>query len=356
MADPSSRARISVAMGTYNGEHFIREQLESLAQQTLLPYELVVRDDASTDRTLRRVEEFARDAPFPVRIYKNNTRLGYPDNFIKAAGLTRGEWIAFCDQDDVWLPKKLEQVGAGIAECGGLVLVVHSAELVNEHLERTGGRYPNIRRRRIVGTLAHSQTPLYPGFCCTFARALLDEVRWDVEEPRAQHTHDSWICFLANAIGYTYYIPEPLVLYRRHNNTVTGGYDRRLLLSTINHARNASSDDYQRHSQINLGYAYLLQSRSKETKSWAISAELRRACAHYIRFSRRLDSRALLYRGRRFRSRIEVFLSLLMEGAYIGRSPLKGRIGQPSGIVLGRRALAKDVVVTLLGSSFIAKH
>src|SRR5262249_24814222 len=79
----SSQARISVAMATYNGARFIRQQLESLAQQTLLPHELVVRDDVSTDRTLSIVEEFSRHAPFPVRIHKNDVRLGYPDNFMR---------------------------------------------------------------------------------------------------------------------------------------------------------------------------------------------------------------------------------------------------------------------------------
>ena len=119
-ASSSSRPRVSVAMGTYNGERFIRQQLESIAQQTLLPCELVVRDDASTDGTLTIVEEFASHAPFPVRIHKNDVRLGYPDNFMQAAILTNGDWIAFCDQDDFWLPQKLERVLAIAARQIGL--------------------------------------------------------------------------------------------------------------------------------------------------------------------------------------------------------------------------------------------
>src|SRR6516165_6563427 len=102
-------------MATYNGAHFIRAQLESIAQQTLLPSELVVRDDASSDHTLNIVEQFASHAPFPIRIYRNAVRLGYPDNFMQAAALTTGKWIAFCDQDDIWLSQKLERVAGTIA-------------------------------------------------------------------------------------------------------------------------------------------------------------------------------------------------------------------------------------------------
>jgi glycosyltransferase involved in cell wall biosynthesis len=78
---------VSVAMATYNGEAHIHEQLLSLANQSLAPVELVVADDCSGDRTLDIVREFARTAPFAVRIYENETRLGYRANFMRAASL-----------------------------------------------------------------------------------------------------------------------------------------------------------------------------------------------------------------------------------------------------------------------------
>src|SRR5690349_15385572 len=106
--------RISVAMATYNGAPFLPEQLQSLAAQTLPPFELVVCDDGSTDRTIQILREFATSAPFPVRIHENSERLGFGDNFLKAAALCQGDWIAFCDQDDIWLPHKLETVARHI--------------------------------------------------------------------------------------------------------------------------------------------------------------------------------------------------------------------------------------------------
>src|SRR4051812_44291759 len=97
---------ISVAMGAYNGEAFIGEQLASIAGQSKLPIELVICDDASTDSTVNRIEEFARAAPFPIRTYRNEANLGVAGNFGRAIGLCNGDLIALSDQDDVWKPGK----------------------------------------------------------------------------------------------------------------------------------------------------------------------------------------------------------------------------------------------------------
>ena len=86
----------------------MREQLESIAAQTLLPVELVVCDDGSTDDTMALVRDFARWAPFAVRLYGNENRLGVIANYSRTVSLCRGDYIALCDQDDLWRPEKLE--------------------------------------------------------------------------------------------------------------------------------------------------------------------------------------------------------------------------------------------------------
>ena len=100
--------RISVAMCTFNGEKYLSQQLGSILNQTVLPVELVICDDGSTDQTLELAHTFAQQAPFPVRIIANSQRLGSTKNFEKAIGLCSGEIISLCDQDDVWYPRKLE--------------------------------------------------------------------------------------------------------------------------------------------------------------------------------------------------------------------------------------------------------
>ena len=100
---------ISIALCTYHGERFLQEQLDSFLQQTRLPDELVVCDDGSTDLTVPILEAFGVQAPFPVRLSINSQNLGFTKNFEKAISLCRGEIIAMSDQDDVWLPEKLEK-------------------------------------------------------------------------------------------------------------------------------------------------------------------------------------------------------------------------------------------------------
>src|SRR5262245_39518929 len=99
---------VSIAMATCNGEKYIRRQLDSLAAQKQIPAELVIADDKSEDNTISIIDGFAKTAPFPVRVYRNETRLGYRANFMRAAGLCQSELIGFCDQDDNWYPQKIE--------------------------------------------------------------------------------------------------------------------------------------------------------------------------------------------------------------------------------------------------------
>ena len=91
-------ATVSIALATWNGARFLRDQLASYECQTILPTELVVSDDGSTDRTLEILAEFARSATFPVR---SGERLAFVDNFFRAANACTSQFIAFSDQDDV---------------------------------------------------------------------------------------------------------------------------------------------------------------------------------------------------------------------------------------------------------------
>src|SRR5690349_6024675 len=101
------RLSLSIALASYNGGRYIREQLDSIARQTRLPDELVISDDASTDSTPEIIEEFARSAPFPVHFLKNSERLGAIGNFEAAIRACKGTIIFLCDQDDVWYPEKV---------------------------------------------------------------------------------------------------------------------------------------------------------------------------------------------------------------------------------------------------------
>jgi glycosyltransferase involved in cell wall biosynthesis len=97
-------------MAAYNGQRFLEEQVLTLSEQVRLPDEVVICDDASTDRTPEILAHFARRAPFPVRLVINDQRLGWRENFLKSASLCTYDYIALCDQYDLWLLDKLPVV------------------------------------------------------------------------------------------------------------------------------------------------------------------------------------------------------------------------------------------------------
>lgn len=99
---------ISIALSTYNGEKFLREQLNSLLSQTYRPVEIVIVDDCSTDNTCSIIESYLIEYPTKIKFFKNSINIGYNKSFEKAFSLCVGDFIAISDQDDIWLPEKIE--------------------------------------------------------------------------------------------------------------------------------------------------------------------------------------------------------------------------------------------------------
>lgn len=217
---------ISVAMATYNGAQFLREQLDSVSAQTVQPAELVVSDDGSTDDTIAIVRAFAETVAFPVRIVEKQERLGFADNFLHAAGACRSELIAFCDQDDVWLPTKLK-TGLERIEKDGSLLAMHRLLVSTEALEPTG-----VWDQGIYSDAAFDPLVLDPhitgwGNTMLFRRELLTVISPALrprqpESPERILSHDTWIYVLAAALGRVSHIMEPLIRYRQHGRNAMG--------------------------------------------------------------------------------------------------------------------------------------
>jgi glycosyltransferase involved in cell wall biosynthesis len=227
----------SVALATYNGARFIAEQLDSLARQALLPAELVVTDDTSTDNTPEIVTAFAAKAPFPVRYEKNVERLGYQLNFLKAAGLCRNEFIAFCDQDDVWQPNKLAACMQPFSD-SEVLLTYHNATVVTAALEQidTLASYAAPRAVNPPQSLGPWRYGL--GFTLIFRRELLAfndlwPMTINFNDFKRRESHDQWFFFLASTLGSVGYVDDLLVAYRQHDANTFGwgglpGYKQKL--------------------------------------------------------------------------------------------------------------------------------
>jgi glycosyltransferase involved in cell wall biosynthesis len=215
--------KLSIALATYNGTLYLKEQLESIAAQTRTPDELVISDDQSTDDTLRLIEEFGATADFPVRLSVNESNLGTAKNFEKAISLCRGEVILLSDQDDVWHSDKLESVERIFEARPELSLVFSNAELVDESLRRVDETLFDLvdfnpEKQRLVksGRALDLQLRENLFLGCTMAfRANLKKLILPISAT-GPLVHDGWIMLLVAAVGEIDFINRPLVKYRQH--------------------------------------------------------------------------------------------------------------------------------------------
>ena len=217
---------ISIVLATHNGAQYLAEQLDSLARQTRLPFELIVSDDHSSDATMQIVGDFAKTANFPVKLKANKPALGFRDNFIAAAQIATGDWIAFCDQDDIWRPEKLERVAA-FAEDPRVTMIVHQAALIDPAGANIGAFNQGIAETKRQRPLRYGLWDTFFGFSIVVRRDVLEWVSpterfVDFIDPRHRIAHDRWAFFLAQTLGETVEIAEQLVDYRQHAANLFG--------------------------------------------------------------------------------------------------------------------------------------
>ena len=215
---------LAVVLATFNGARFIGEQLESLSNQTRPPDELIVSDDGSSDATVDIVRRFAAVAAFDVRIVEG-PRKGLGENFWSAARQSRADMIAWCDQDDVWAPEKLELCERALVEHEA-EFVSHSAIVTDESLVPTGRRFPDYRRTRVLEPLEGDPWFVPSGFASVFRRRLMEDVDWG-RRPRSQQTrqvtsHDHSLSLLAFGCARRVEIAPALAKYRQHTHNVAG--------------------------------------------------------------------------------------------------------------------------------------
>lgn len=229
----ANAARISIAMAVYNGDRFISEQLESFVRQTRLPDELVVSDNASTDRTVEIVREFAAHAPFPVRLFINDRNLGVGKNFERAISECTGDIIFLSDCDDVWYLEKLSVMERVLEEKLQTGVAICDADIVDQHLQPLGQRMWRaqgfILRGRAQERMAEGKafTPSLPalGNCLAF-RAKFKSLVLPFPEDQvfSYGWHDyfiAWTIICSGAAGVAL-VPEPLIAYRKHDANMSG--------------------------------------------------------------------------------------------------------------------------------------
>ncbi len=228
MKDPAE-PQIDIVLATYNGAAFLEEQISSILQQTYKNWRLLVRDDGSTDRTIEIVEQFAKDNPDKILLIADGDgNLGCTGNFNRLMEQSTAGYVAFCDQDDVWLEHKLavsmERMQALERDHGSEVpLLVHTDLCtVDESLRVIGPSFWRYQGLRPAHANQFARLLIYnvvTGCSMLINRALRDRA---LPVPAEAKIHDWWIALVAAAFGVAGNVATPTALYRQHDGNRTG--------------------------------------------------------------------------------------------------------------------------------------
>ena len=338
--------RITVVVTTYNGSRFLLPQLESIRHQSLLPSELIISDDASTDDTYDLALQFAKTAPFSTVVLRNPQRLGYIENFFRALTHARFEYIAYCDQDDIWHPQKLAVCCDALVKSNA-VMCTHTANLIDENSRPIGSFTQGIAKDQIFPPLTLPPWGLFAGFTQVFDAQLLSLIPAasrgiEYLDPDQRLSHDRWIYFLACCFGNVVTLSRPLTDYRQHQSNLFGPRDLRTFTGKIIAKLTESPQNLLLHRDIAKHRSDILLQFAAENHPAELSASAERGHLYWSRISELYDLRAQLYTTPSLESRLAIFNRLLTTGAYRrykfgGLQPIK----LPKDIWLGLFA-AKD--------------
>jgi glycosyltransferase involved in cell wall biosynthesis len=211
---------VSIAMCTYNGERFLREQLNSLIAQDYPNLELIVVDDKSTDSTFDILQEYEKKYPY-IHTIQNDKNIGFVRNFEKAIQHCTGEYIALCDQDDIWFPHKITTLVNNIGDAG---LIYSQVKRINENgtlLDKDLIRSNSLEGKCHLNFLFKSGIP---GHLCLMKKEVLSKA---LPFPEGISFHDRWIIFITAALCGIKAYPEVLSLHRKHGKNAALGINSR---------------------------------------------------------------------------------------------------------------------------------
>jgi glycosyltransferase involved in cell wall biosynthesis len=201
---------ISVCMATYNGEKYVREQLDSILKQLGKDDEVVVVDDASTDGTLKVVADIQDTR---IRMTRQSQNRGVIKTFAHAIQQSRGDILFLADQDDIWCEDKVRKVEAFFASHPDVTLVLSDYKVIDGSGNISDSSRRASRRFR-PGVFYNILQNRYHGCAMAFRRSILE---YCLPFPDDIPMHDLWIGIVNDLIGRTGYLGEALVFYRRHD-------------------------------------------------------------------------------------------------------------------------------------------
>lgn len=234
MTQPAFFLAISVALCTYNGSRFIEKQILSICEQDLLPSEIVLSDDASSDHCVALAEKTFEawkidhpQAALSLRVLRRAIPLGVTRNFQAAVVACQGDLIALCDQDDVWHRDRLRRMAGPFERRPDLLFLHGNAWLIDERDRRlSDSLFDALQVRAFELTWIHEgraidvflRRNLAAGTTAMFRRTLLTSA---LPFP-TDWVHDEWLAIVAAALGGVDVLDIALTDYRQHSSNQIG--------------------------------------------------------------------------------------------------------------------------------------
>jgi glycosyltransferase involved in cell wall biosynthesis len=208
---------VSIAICTYNGDKYLDQQLDSILNQTYGNIaEIVCVDDGSQDDTIKILKDYQQfDAR--IKIFENETNLGYIRNFERALILCSNDYIALADQDDLWYPEKIERLMNAI---GDNLMVYSDSDYIDEQNRKIGKKMSDFRRLRACNSCLN--LALFNGISGHAMIVRKELIKMTIPFS-LKIPHDYWMAFFAAQYGSMAYVDESLVGYRQHTGNSLGG-------------------------------------------------------------------------------------------------------------------------------------
>lgn len=225
-----NRIKLSVVIATYNGEKYIKEQVESIISQTYQPAEIIIVDDNSTDNTVCIVESLLKESNIHYMIVSHSKNQGVSCTFEDGIKKSNSPYIMLCDQDDVWEPDKIKISVETICKNENSVLVVTNASITDENLVASSKNmfdfisFPGVFVDGVCKFNSEEAKLLF--FKRNYVTGMCSIVKKEVAQaaiPFSKNmTHDAWLAWVATCYGEIIFLKDELVKYRQHNNNVIG--------------------------------------------------------------------------------------------------------------------------------------
>lgn len=220
-------AKVHIVLATYNGEKYIREQLDSILSGTFQDFEIEICDDGSTDGTLEIAREYAQRYE-KIRLYENKQNLGYVKNFLEGIKRSESPYIMLCDQDDIWHPDKIEVTWQRMKklekEQGDQVPLLVFTDAVNFDSD-SGRELGSFHKNSHMDAKRVDSAHLFMENKCIGCTIMLNGAirKYLPTFPEEIRVHDWWLALICSHFGKISYIDRTTLHYRQHSANMIGG-------------------------------------------------------------------------------------------------------------------------------------